>query len=199
VVVIRMEKVLSKVKIFVTELFSLRNLPFLKYHNFHHTESVVDRANEIALHYEINDNEKFCLITAAWFHDTGHLFNELAEHEQTGADLMTSFLKSFFIEEEIIAKISGCILATRVPSDPKTLIEKIICDADTYHFGTKEFRLTDPIVYEEMEARLHIQIENKIYKSIRLLESHRFFTDYCQDLLNKGKQENLEFLKHSIK
>jgi HD superfamily phosphodiesterase len=194
-----MEKVLSRVKIFVTELFSQRNLPFLKYHNFQHTESVVDRAEEIAIHYAINDSEKFCLITAAWFHDTGHLFNELAEHEQTGVDLMTSFLKSFFIEEDIIGKISDCIMATRIPSDPKTMIEKILCDADTYHFGTKEFRITDPIVYEEMEARLHIQIENKIYKSIHLLESHRFFTDYCQDLLNKGKEENIAFLKHALK
>ncbi len=194
-----MEKVLSRVKIFVTELFSQRNLPFLKYHNFQHTEFVVDRAEEIAMHYAIDDPEKFCLITAAWFHDTGHLFNELAEHEQTGADLMTSFLKSFFIEEDMIGKISDCIMATRIPSDPKTMIEKILCDADTYHFGTKEFRITDPIVYEEMEARLHVQIENKIYKSIHLLESHRFFTDYCQDLLNKGKEENIAFLKHALK
>ena len=195
--VIRMEKVLGRVKIFVTELFSQRNLPFLKYHNFHHTETVVDHANEIAIHYAINDSEKFCLLTAAWFHDTGHLFNELAEHEQTGADLMTSFLKSFFIEKDLIRNISDCILATRIPSDPKTIIEKILCDADTYHFGTKEFRLSDPKVYEELEARLHVPIENKIYKSIHLLESHRFFTDYCQDLLNKGKQENIDFLKRS--
>ena len=193
-----MEKVLGKVKIFVTELFSQRNLPFLKYHNFHHTETVVHRANEIAIHYPIDDSEKFCLLTAAWFHDTGHLFNELAEHEQTGADLMTSFLKSFFIEEDLIRKISDSIMATKIPSDPKTVIEKILCDADTYHFGTKEFRVSDPQVYEEMEERLHVHIENKIYKSIRLLESHRFFTDYCQDLLNKGKEENIAFLKHSI-
>lgn len=192
-----MEKVLGRVGIFVTELFSRRTLPFLKYHNFHHTETVVDRANEIAIHYDIDDTEKFCLITAAWFHDTGHLFNELAEHEQTGADLMHSFLKSFFIEEDIIAKIADCIMVTRTPPDPKSLIEKIMCDADTYHFGTKEFRLTDPKVYEELEARLHKQIENKIHESIRLLESHRFFTGYCQDLLNKGKQENLDFLKRS--
>jgi HD superfamily phosphodiesterase len=198
-VVIRMEKVLGKVKIFVTELFSQRNLPFLKYHNFRHTETVVNRANEIAIHYTMNDSEKFCLTSAAWFHDTGHLFNELAEHEQTGADLMTSFLKSFFIDEHLISEISSCIYATKLPSDPKTLIEKILCDADTYHFGTKEFRLTDPKVYEEMEARLHVRIENKVYKSIQLLESHRFFTDYCQDLLNKGKQENLDFLKQSVK
>jgi predicted metal-dependent HD superfamily phosphohydrolase len=194
-----MEKVLGKVKLFVTELFSQRNLPFLKYHNFRHTETVVDRANEIADHYAVNDTEKICLISAAWFHDTGHLFNELADHEQAGADLMTSFLKSSFIDNDLIVQISDCILVTKIPSDPKNVIERILCDADTYHFGTKEFRLTDPKIYEEMEARLGIYIENKANKSIKLLESHRFFTDYCQDLLNKGKHENIDFLKRSIK
>lgn len=194
-----MEKVLSRIRIFVTELFLQRTLPFLKYHNFRHTETVVDRANEIAIHYALDDSEKFCLIAAAWFHDSGHLFNELTEHEQTGADLMKSFLKSLFIEEDIIVKIYDCIMATRIPSNPKTIIEKILCDADTYHFGTKEFRLSDPKVYEEMEARLHIQIKNKISRSIHLLESHRFFTDYCQDLLNNGKEENLDFLKRLMK
>ena len=39
---------------------------------------------------------------------------------------MTSFLKSFFIEEDIIGKISDCILATKVPSNQKRQIEKII-------------------------------------------------------------------------
>jgi len=193
-----MEKALSRVRIFVTELFSRRTLPFLKYHHFHHTEAVVDRANEIGIHYAIDDSEKFCLITAAWFHDSGHLFNELTEHEQTGADLMHAFLKSLFIEEDIIAKITDCIMVTKTPSDPKTLIEKIMCDADTYHFGTKEFRITDPKVYEELEARMHVKIENKIHSSIQLLESHRYFTEYCRDLLNKGKQENLDFLKRSF-
>jgi predicted metal-dependent HD superfamily phosphohydrolase len=194
-----MEKVLNRVKTFVTELFSQRNLSFLVYHNLRHTETVVDRANEITSHLTIDDHERFCLISAAWFHDTGHLFNELAEHEKTGTDLMASFLKSFFIEEDIIGKTSNCIMATKIPSNPKTMIEKILCDADTYHFGTKEFRITDPKIYEEMEARLRIRIDDKINKSIRLLESHQFFTDYCQDLLNKGKQENIAFLKHSIK
>ena len=111
---------------------------------------------------------------------------------------MHAFLKSLFIEEDIIAKITDCIMVTKTPSDPKTLIEKIMCDADTYHFGTKEFRITDPKVYEELEARMHIKIENRIHRSIQLLESHRYFTEYCQDLLNKGKQENVDFLKRSF-
>ena len=194
-----MEEALIRVEKFIRELFAGRTPSFLKYHNIHHTETVVTRCYEIAGHVALTNAELFCLISAAWFHDAGHLFNELADHEKAGSDLMTAFLRSNLIEDGVIREAGACIMATKMPSDPQTTIEKIICDADTYHFGTPEFLQTDPIVYEEFEARLSVHIKNKIDKSIWLLESHRFFTCWCQQHLNKGKQKNIEYLKTLIK
>jgi hypothetical protein len=193
-----MEKLLLKIRPFIFELFSRRTFSFLKYHNFHHTETVVERAYEISRQFPLTQREIFSLITAAWFHDTGHLFNELADHEKVGADLMASYLKSFSLEEDLIDEIYACILATKTPTHPDTLIQKIICDADTYHFGTKQFFETDPEVYEELEERFGTPIQNKIEKSIHLLESHQYYTLYCQELLNNGKKENINLLKSQI-
>ena len=195
-----MDKIILKVKPYIQELFSRRTPSFLKYHNLAHTEKVVERTIEISKASPVPLNEKdfFCVITAAWFHDTGHLFHELKDHEQAGADLMAAFLKSFQLEDSIIDEAAGCIMATRVPSKPKTAIEQIICDADTYHFGTKEFLETDSLVYAELEERLNIHIENKIQKSIKLLESHQFYTVYCRDMLDKGKKENIAKLRRLL-
>jgi len=194
------EKVIPKIKSFVQELFTKRTFPFLKYHNLTHTEKVVERSIEIikASQVPLDERDFFCLLTAAWFHDTGHLFNELKDHEQTGADLMTAFLKSFSIDDLVIGVIAGCILSTQFPTNPQTTLEQILCDADTYHFGTKEFLETDPKIYAEMEERLNIHIENKTQKSLNLLESHRFYTSYCRDLLEKGKKENIAYLRRSL-
>jgi predicted metal-dependent HD superfamily phosphohydrolase len=192
------EKLLTKIRLYVLELFVRRDYPALAYHNLRHTETVVERCHEIANHFVLSDEELFCLIAAAWFHDTGHLFNELRDHEQAGADLMAALLKAFSVDEGLIRMIADCILGTKMPSNPETTIEKIICDADTYHFGTKEFFTTDPKTYAEMEYRLGMEIDDKICRSIKLLESHRFFTSYCQDLLNGGKQSNINFLKNSL-
>jgi predicted metal-dependent HD superfamily phosphohydrolase len=193
------EKELTRVKIFINELFSRRNQVVLKYHNLHHTENVVARCYEIASHFDLTNPELFCLISAAWFHDCGHLFNELADHEKAGSDLMAAFLKSCLTSDSLITIITNCIIVTKMPSRPVTEIEKIICDADTYHFGTPEFLITDTRIYEEMESRLSIHISNKIDKSIRLLESHQFFTPYCQETLNSGKKKNIDYLKSLIK
>ncbi len=195
-----MDKIILKIKPYIQELFTRRTPSFLKYHNLAHTEKVVERTIEIskASPVPLSDRDFFCVITAAWFHDTGHLFNELKDHEQAGADLMAAFLKSFQLEDSIIDETAGCIMATQVPSNPKTALEQIICDADTYHFGTKEFLETDSLVYTELEERLNIHIENKTQKSIDLLESHQFYTAYCQDLLDKGKKENIAKLRRLL-
>jgi predicted metal-dependent HD superfamily phosphohydrolase len=191
------DKIMLRIKAYVQDLFQRRNLSFLKYHNLSHTEKVVERSIEIARASAdpIDEQSMNSLIIAAWFHDTGHLFNELKEHEQAGADLMAAFLKSFSIDDSIIDEVGRCIMATKFPSYPHTTLEQILCDADTYHFGTKEFFETDHRIYEEFEARLHTEIKGKTEKSIRLLESHQFFTAYCQELLNPGKLENIKQLR----
>jgi predicted metal-dependent HD superfamily phosphohydrolase len=194
------DKVILKIRPYTQELFKRRTFPYLKYHNLTHTEKVVERSIEISKSYPIplNEREFLCLMTAAWFHDTGHLFNELKQHEQAGVDLMASFLKSFLIEDSIIDEIGRCIMATKLPSNPQTELERILCDADTYHFGTKEFLETDPKIYAELEERLNIHIDNKAQKTISLLESHNYYTTYCQDLLGNGKKENIAHFRRLL-
>ena len=195
-----MDKIILKVKPYIQELFSRRTPSFLKYHNLAHTEKVVERTIEISKASPVPLNEKdfFCVITAAWFHDTGHLFNELKDHEQAGADLMAAFLKSFQLEDSIINEAAGCIMATRVPSNPKTAIEQIICDADTYHLGTRDFQHLDKLVWQELELRLNKPINNKVQRSLLLLENHHFFTGYCRQLLSTGKDRNIAQLNMSL-
>ncbi len=39
-------------------------------------QDVVKRTEEIAGHYYISEDDMLILFTAAWFHDTGHLFTD---------------------------------------------------------------------------------------------------------------------------
>ena len=86
-----------------------------------HTEKVVERTIEIskASPVPLNEWDFFCVITAAWFHDTGQYFNELKDHEQAGADLMAAFLKSFQLENSIIDETAGCIMGNPGTFEPK--------------------------------------------------------------------------------
>ena len=192
-----LSKKLKEMEKVVEELFLVNDKPYLLYHNINHTRNVVKRVQEIAAIYALNEEDLFVLQAAAWFHDTGHLFSNMAQHEEMGVQIMRIYLGDQ-LEEQMLTNIGNCILATNIKVNPVSLIEKILCDADTYHFGTPEFHITDPLVWREMEKRLEKTIVRKDEKSLHLLELHTFYTHYCVTLLNKGKQDNIEWLKQKI-
>jgi HD superfamily phosphodiesterase len=187
----------KKAEHFVTELFQKNKQDNLLFHNLEHTEKVVARANEIASQYELTEKETTILITASWFHDTGHLFVEPAMHEVKSIELMKAFFSRQVIEDDdLVSPIENCIMATRMPRNPQTLTEQIICDADTYHLGTKEFKKTNKQLKKEYTLRKITSTNtNWNKKSLEFLEAHQYYTPYCQTLLQDGKQKNIDRLR----
>jgi predicted metal-dependent HD superfamily phosphohydrolase len=171
---------------------SYRHFP---YHNLDHTVDVVNYTNEISGYYLLSAPELFIVRVAAWFHDIGHLYGDMIGHEEEGVGIMRNCLSPLLAPEPLVTSIADCIMATQYPSRPHSLYEEILCDADTFHFGTPKFRETDAAVKKEVELRTGKAFPNWHEKSMKLLEEHRFFTKYCLDLLEAGKQENIRWLK----
>lgn len=190
---------IQHVAIYVRGLYAQNQGPALLYHNLEHTETVVQRTYKIAANYSFTEREIFILVAAAWFHDTGHLFGAPEYHEERGVSIMTDYLTTKKVEKKIIDAVAGCILATKLPQAPKNLLEEIVCDADTSNLGTKDFLYTDSQLKKEYELRNIIPGEGWDKSTLGLLLQHRYFTPYCQGLLNKGKQENIEMVERRIK
>ena len=166
------------------------------FHNIDHTRTVVSRTNEIAGHYQLSDREMFILFVAAWFHDVGYLFVAPAFHEEKSVEVMRDFMKQNGLADLDIEEIAGCIMATKSPRNPSTLLQEIICDADTFHFGTKEFSKTNKEVYKELlESNDQLKKDDFLVKSAEMLAEHKFFTSYCRTLLNEAKIKNMKKLK----
>jgi predicted metal-dependent HD superfamily phosphohydrolase len=189
---------LREIEAYVTGLFRDHPKNYLVFHNLGHTRKVVLHCREIAAWYTLHDADRFILFSAAWFHDTGHLFGDMARHEEESVLIMKTFLGGKNIPEKNILEIENCIFSTRLSQEPATLLEKILCDADLYHLGTGEFKITDQQVKLEMELRIHSKINNWIESSIKFLESHHYFTDYCRERLKTGKEDNIRFLKQRL-
>lgn len=188
---------LTDIGTYTTSLFMIHMHPTLVYHNLNHTEEVVARVIEIARHYQLSNDETFIVTAAAWFHDTGHLF-VLEKHELKSAAIM----RDYFAETEVPAGslhlIENCILATRMPTHPQSLLESILCDADIYHLGTEAFFDADKKVQKELELRTGKLFANWPQMSLAFLSSQRFYTDYCRQLLEKGRENNVEILKNML-
>jgi predicted metal-dependent HD superfamily phosphohydrolase len=191
-----LDNLYKKTEQYVTGLFTDNTDPALIFHNLDHTKSVVERTKEIAGHYYLSENDMLAVYVAAWFHDTGYLFTDAAQHEEKSVQLMQEFIKPHTDDTKLLEMIEDCIMATNVPRQHDTLLKQIICDADTYQLGTKEFNETNKKVWEEYNAKGTVLSEKEwTVKTIALLNEHEFYTKYCKDLLQKRKQKNMKKLK----
>ena len=62
----------SKVQAYCKELFTEKLSESFVYHNYQHTERVVDAARIIGRESDLNEDELELITIAAWFHDVGY-------------------------------------------------------------------------------------------------------------------------------
>lgn len=180
----------------IVELYDSIPHDNLLYHSIEHTKQVVQRANEIAAHYELSEKDITILNIAAWFHDTGHLYTNPTDHEQKSIELMRQWLADKGDYTELADEIEQVIMATKLSTQPVGLIQEIIKDADTYHFGLPEFKKVDKLMKKEMEMRnLDTMVMDWKRNTLSLLETHQYYTSYCKELLDMGKQKNIDKIK----
>ncbi|MFT3911317.1 MAG: DUF5706 domain-containing protein [Ferruginibacter sp.] len=184
----------------VIGLFRMYQSPKLLFHNLQHTENVVSKTKEIAGHYQLNEQEMLILLMAAWFHDTGYLFAPPQEHEEKSVEVMKIFAREQQVPFDIVNEVSGCIMATKLPRNPAGLLQEILCDADTYNFGTKEFKRTNEIVFQEFQNASDVPLSRKKFDegALTMLKQHKFYTSYCKEQLTDVKKENMKKLKKKI-
>lgn len=175
----------------MSEAYGSANRNQFPYHNLTHTQNVVTHAFEIASHYEISEKEIAQLGLAAWFHDVGHLYTRPAEHEQKSVEIMKAFMEKHHEPVAFVNEVADIIIATDCNNEPTTLLQQIIRDADTYHFGTKEFKNTNKLVKNEYESR-GLSVADWDTHTLERLKKHRFFTSYCIEILDGGKEENMK-------
>lgn len=186
--------ILSKVKEFIGKTFREKDSSDLFYHNFTHSAEVAKVTGEIADSIGIGEKEKEALLIAAWFHDIGH--TETCEgHEDIGIEMATKFLKENNYSDEGIVKVVSLINATRMPRNPKNILEEIICDADLHHLGTSEFKVKEELYRKEVEALKGHKIENGDWLSnnLKFFNQHKYFTEYAKQRFET--QKNINYIK----
>ena len=166
----------------------------LLYHNLLHTQHIVSVTNKIAKHYALKDKEFFIVITAAWFLHSGY-YKDMLHPEEASTKMAEGFLKNSGVDEEAIDSIKKCILATKIPQTPDTLLEEIVCDGNLFYIGTEKFSEYNRLKRKEFELRNNINKNDWRKNTIQFFETHQYYTDYCKEHLNKTKMENLHKLK----
>ena len=187
---------IAKAENFVVNLLSTHLNTQYTYHNLTHTQRVVEKATELADLCNITDKEKEQLLLAAWFHDTGFI-KGYKHHEKESINIAEKFLKDENYNPKGIAVITDIIIATELDSIPKTLLEKIIRDADCSHIGNKNYNNILELLRKEWELTCEKSFSevNWIDENILFLTTkHKFYTSVAASKWEKTKSKNLASL-----
>lgn len=170
----------------------------LTYHSAKHTADVIRSTQRLAEHEKVSAEEKDLLKVAALLHDSGFLLS-FEEHEAYGAKFAREILPGYGYESDEIEVVCRLIMATRVPQEPKDLLEYIICDADLDYLGRPDFFETGDRLYAEFKARGIVDDYcgwDRI--QIKFLEYHRYFTQTARTTRSAQKAEHLEKIRERL-
>ncbi len=182
----------KEIEQFIFKLFKKDLSNYFLYHNFAHTHQTVETVKEIAVDYELSEEEFENLIIASWFHDSGYALG-CQNHEEEGVNIM----KNYFGEQlskKRFKEIERLILSTKYEYKQAKLDEEIIHDADYVNIGKKSFSKRAELLRCEWE-----KINNKIYDDLEWAElqldfliSKKFKTSVAVHKFGKRRDENIE-------
>lgn len=169
------------------------------YHNFTHTSEVVQSVIEISEGIDLSREETELVTLAAWFHDTG--FTATYEgHEEKSKEIAEQFLTENLYPAEKIARIKGCIDATKYPQKPTNLLEYVLCDADLSGIASKKYFVNANFLRQEQELVLYRKYNDIdwIKSEIEFLTQHKYHTPYCYLAFEKRKNNHVLELKKML-
>lgn len=176
-----------------------KELPeYLFYHNVKHTVDVVTEVELIGWAEGCSDEEILILKTAGLFHDVGHTV-AYDNHEYHGTVIAREMLPRYNYKEEQINRICEVIMSTKLPPQPKNLLEDIICDSDLDYLGRSDFIPVSNTLYEELKAQNKVGALNDWNKlQVKFISGHQYFTKTARSLREVNKQQQIERIQSLI-
>lgn len=193
-------ELIKSIKSYIDHLYSENSPMENVYHDFTHTKDVIEAAEKIGKSLNLNEEELQIITIAAYFHDVGYI-DTRENHEARSVEIAKNFLAENHVERNKIDKITGCILATKMPQSPKNILEEVICDADLHHLGSKDFFERNEIFRMEVEKVLQKNYSDIqwLQSTIEFMSSHKYFTPYARNKYDEQKQLNLAKLQKRLR
>jgi len=170
----------------------------LYYHNVKHTMDVCIGVEIIGTSEGVNNEELLLLKTAGLFHDMGQIVQSKG-HEAISCKYAREILPHWDYDEEQIDLICDIIMATELPPNPQTTLQKVICDADLDYLGRTDFIPVSDTLFKELSEQNIITDKNKWNKmQVNFISNHQYFTDFAKNNREVNKQNQIERLKSLI-
>lgn len=186
----------------------LQTLPStFAYHHQEHTMAVATATRKIALAEKYSSSHTRLLIIAALFHDVGYVSkyeNNEIDAAKKAFEYMCQCPFPYTYEQAKI--VEEAIIATNLTTPLHAKHEKILRDADLSILGQQDFWHWSKALQIEAQqypiSLLHVHAKNDqtwLLFEYQFLKSHHWKTKSAYAIFEKGKQKNIQTLKHLIK
>ena len=167
----------------------------LYYHGLEHTKDVLGAVENIALSEGVTSHELELLKVAAAFHDSGFLV-VYKNHEEAGCGIAYEVFNKIGMSQEDQDIIYNLILSTKVPQQPKTHLEEILCDADLDYLGRDDFEFISNSLFDEFKHwNIVSDVETWMNIQISFLDKHKYWTKFSKTYREEKKLAHLNKLK----
>ena len=165
--------------------------PNLTYHSLKHTLEVVSVADHLATWEKVGKEARLLLLMGAYYHDLGFI-RQRQGHESISIQLAEQTLPEFGYSDADVVVIRGIIQATHLPQSPINLLEMIMADADLDYLGQESFwDRSNDLRHELNNYGTKFANEEWYIYQLRLMQSHKYFTDSELSLRDAKKQQHL--------
>lgn len=187
---------IEKARLHVRRHFA-RNIPgWMVFHDLEHTLSVVRAAQHIGRSSGLSESSLRTVEVAALFHDAGYA-EAYHGHEKKSAALARGFLADNDVPRSVIEQVRGLIMATRVGERPRSLMQRVLRDADSCKSGQVDFEEKSERLRRELEhvRGERIRPDAWLAENLAYLRGHRFFTPYAERRFGRQRSINLRRLE----
>ena len=181
-------------KLTLVKRYSAQHMPHLLYHNFGHAVDVANVAQNLSKLENLSAHQGFLLQTGAYLHDIIYDIHS-KDNEERSALLAEDLLPTLEYGHQDIYQVKSIILATKIPTQPKSRLEEVMCDADVDNLGRPDFFEKGELLRQEMGVQ-----DRKVWyaNTLKFLQGHRYYTEAARDLRQKGFEENITNLRKLV-
>lgn len=171
----------------------------LSYHDIKHTLNVEKSAERIAQLEGIIGEELVLLKTAVLFHDAGFIMSH-EDNEEIAINLMKAELPKYGYSDDQIEIIGKIIRATVKGTEPESLLEKIMCDADHDYLGRADYGSIAKKLRKELDIQGRKMSESEWIKfQLNYLKNeHEYYTQTAKNIRQKGKLKRILELEQQL-
>ena len=172
--------------------------PKLTYHTIGHVLDVEESATRIAEKMGVADEQIQLIRTASLVHDIGFIYT-YSGHEVKSCEMTSELLSPFGYSELDIDTICGMIMATRIPQEPKNVLEEILADADLDYLGRGDYEPISDTLFQEMKTYGFLKTKKEwLHVQVNFLRKHHYHTDWSKKHRAPKKAEVLKTLEQQL-